>query len=469
MPQSCPEPDRELESQLDIVVLAAGQGTRMRSRLPKVVHEIGGRPMLEHVLEVAQSLGPARIHVVYGHGGDIVRERVHRRPVTWVHQAEQLGTGHAVAQALPGLGTGKVLILYGDVPLILTKTLRPLLAAVTPECLALLTATLEKPDGYGRIVRDDRGTVRAIVEHQDADAEVRAIKEINTGILAADAAALSRWVHALETNNAQGEYYLTDVIARAVGEGCDIATAEPTETSEIFGVNDRSQLAHLERCYQRRKVQELMAAGVTVRDPARLDIRGTVVAGQDVAIDVNVVLEGNVRLGSGVMIGPNSVVRDAEIGADTRILENCVIEQARVGPSCRIGPFSRLRPGAVLGESVHIGNFVEVKRSEIGDRSKVNHLTYVGDSEIGRDVNIGAGTITCNYDGANKHRTVIGDEAFIGSGVELVAPITVGRGATIGAGSTIGHDAPEDQLTVERSRQKSVPGWERPVKHASER
>ncbi len=449
---------------LDVIVLAAGQGTRMRSAVPKVLHEIAGRSLLERVLDVAAELGADRVHVVYGHGGEAVRAAAHRSGVGWVKQAEQLGTGHAVAQALPELGEGTVLVLYGDVPLITSATCRRLLNEVGSDTVALLTATLADASGYGRIVRDGSGAVTSIVEDNDATDDQRTIQEVNTGILAARAEPLKRWVRALGTDNAQGEYYLTDVIRLAVNEGKAVRTAQPEEVTETLGVNDREQLAYLERCFQRRQVRALMANGVTIRDPERLDIRGEVTAESDVTIDVNVVFEGKVHLAGGVRIGPNNLVRDSTVGACSEILANCVIEEATVGPDCRVGPFSRLRPGAQLGESVHIGNYVEVKKSSIGDGSKVNHLTYVGDSDVGRAVNIGAGTITCNYDGVSKHRTVIEDEAFIGSGVELVAPVRIGRGATIGAGSTIGKDAPPDGLTLERARQKTISGWRRPVK-----
>ena len=449
---------------LDVVVLAAGQGTRMRSSRPKVLHEIAGRSLLERVVDVGEELGADRLHVVYGHGGDAVREATHRGDIRWVHQPEQLGTGHAVAQVLPGLGDGIVLILYGDVPLLSAETCRRLLTHASGGTVALLTACLDDASGYGRILRDEQGLVTSIIEDKDATEAQRAIREINTGILAADASSLKRWVGGLGTNNAQGEYYLTDIIGLAVAEGKAISTVHPNELSEVLGVNDRAQLAYLERCFQRRQVQALMARGVTVRDPDRLDVRGEITAEPDVTIDVNVVLEGTVHLAEGVEIGPNNIVRDSSVGKNTQLLANCVIEEASIGPDCRVGPFARLRPGAELGASVHIGNYVEVKKSSIGDGSKVNHLTYVGDSEVGRAVNIGAGTITCNYDGANKHRTVIEDEAFIGSGVELVAPVRVGRGATIGAGSTIGKDAPAQELTFERARQKTISGWKRPVK-----
>lgn len=452
---------------LEVVVLAAGQGSRMYSARPKVLHEIAGRSMLERVLDVVDELDPCRTHVVFGHGGAQVRDAIDRPELNWVCQAKQLGTGHAVAQAASHFGNGTVLVLYGDVPLITVATCERLLAGVTRDSVALLTALLKNTAGYGRVVRDEAGTIARIVEEKDATPEERAIKEINTGILATDAASLRRWVQALETNNAQGEYYLTDVIQLAVGDGKRVHVTQPNAMEEILGINDRQQLAYAERRFQRRQVRALMASGVTVSDPDRVDIRGDVSAARDVVIDVNVVFEGDVHLAEGVRVGPNNLIRNSVVGENSEILANCVLENARVGRNCRVGPFSRLRPGTELGESVHIGNFVEVKKSSIADRSKVNHLTYIGDTEIGRGVNIGAGTITCNYDGVNKHRTVIKDDVFVGSGVELVAPITVESGATIGAGSTIGRDVPADKLTLERSRERTISSWKRPSKASS--
>jgi len=474
---------------LVVIILAAGEGKRMRSSLPKVLHPLAGRPLLAHVVATARALDPAAILVVHGHGGEQVSERLGELDVEWVLQAEQLGTGHAVAQALPHVpgraparasgeapdrapdpasdqapGQAVLLVLYGDVPLVGVHTLGEVVEHARGGALALVTVDLEDPAGYGRIVRDGSGRVSAIVEERDASESERAIREVNTGILAAPAAHLGRWLARLDNDNAQGEYYLTDTVAAAVADGVAVQTALAESVEEVLGVNDRAQLARLERVVQAREAARLMREGVTLLDPARVDLRGEVRAGEDVTIDVNVVLEGRVVLGDGVRIGPGSVVRDAEIGARTRILEHCVVEGARIGPECRIGPFARIRPQTRLGRGVHVGNYVEVKKSDIGEGSKVNHLSYVGDAEIGRRVNVGAGTITCNYDGANKHRTVIGDDAFIGSGTELVAPVTVGAGATVGAGSTISKDVPPGTLAVARSRQQVKEGWKRPTK-----
>ncbi|MEM7252959.1 MAG: bifunctional UDP-N-acetylglucosamine diphosphorylase/glucosamine-1-phosphate N-acetyltransferase GlmU [Pseudomonadota bacterium] len=451
-------------SELDVVILAAGQGTRMRSNRPKVLHELAGRPLLGWVVGAAKSLKPRSISIVYGHGGDQVRETFQAEELQWVHQAEQLGTGHAVQQAAPGLANdGTVLVLYGDVPLVRPSTLQSMVDGCTESNLALLTAFVDDPTGYGRIVRES-GSVRGIVEHKDATSAQLEINEINTGIMALPAGPMRRWLAGLRQDNAQGELYLTDVIEMAATEGCEVIAAHPECVEEVMGINDRVQLNQLERFWQRQTANRLMLQGATIADPDRVDVRGSVRVGQDVTIDVNVVFEGDVEIADGVHIGPNNVIRNASIGAGTQVFANCVIEDATVGASSRIGPFARLRPQAELADEVHIGNFVEVKKSQIGERSKVNHLTYVGDSEIGCDVNVGAGTITCNYDGANKHKTVIGDNAFIGSGVELVAPVRIGAGATIGAGSTIGKDAPAEQLTVERARQSTIQGWKRPEK-----
>ncbi|QKT03598.1 bifunctional UDP-N-acetylglucosamine diphosphorylase/glucosamine-1-phosphate N-acetyltransferase GlmU [Ectothiorhodospiraceae bacterium 2226] len=453
-----------MASALSVVVLAAGQGTRMRSRVPKVLHTLADRPLLAHVLDTAAALQPAAIYVVHGHGAEAVRAHFATRDdVHWVLQAEQHGTGHAVAQALPAIPREhRVLVLYGDVPLVEVDTLRRLLAA--EGALALMTATLKDPTGYGRIQRDADGRVHGIVEQKDAGPEQLAIREVNTGILAADAARLGDWLARVDNSNAQGEYYLTDVVGLAATEGVEVASAQPDSIDEILGVNDRSQLAHLERVYQRRAAERLMRAGVTLRDPARFDLRGTLEAGQDVTIDVNVIIEGRVVLGSGVSVGAHCVLKDVTIADGAQIAAHSVLDGAEVGAGARIGPFARLRPGARLAAAVHVGNFVEVKASEVGEGSKINHLSYVGDAHVGAGVNIGAGTITCNYDGANKHRTVIGDGAFIGSDTQLVAPVTVGPGATIGAGSTITRDTPADELTLSRSPQRTVKGWQRPVK-----
>ncbi len=452
--------------ELTVVILAAGQGTRMRSRLPKVLHHLGNRPLLAHVLDTAERLRPRELAVVYGHGGEQVRRAfAGRSGITWVHQAEQLGTGHAVAQALEALDPrGTVLVLYGDVPLIQEATLRELLAARAEAELVLLTARLADPTGYGRIVRDDHGRLQAIVEEKDASEAERLIDEVNTGVLAAGAASLSRWVAALERGNAQGEYYLTDVVAMAVAEGVVVATCHPREPDEFLGVNDRMQLAQLERRYQHRQAETLMRAGVSLRDPARLDVRGRVEVGRDVAIDVDVILEGEVVLGEGVEIGPFCHLKDVRLGPGCKVLSHSVLESVEAAEGVTIGPFARLRPGTSLASGAKVGNFVEIKNAQVGEGSKINHLSYVGDAEVGRDVNIGAGTITCNYDGANKHRTIIGDHAFIGSDSQLVAPVRIGEGATIGAGSTITRDAPPHALTLSRVPQRTREGWQRPVK-----
>ncbi len=453
---------------ISTLILAAGQGTRMRSALPKVLHRLAGRPLLEHVCRAALELGDAKLLIVHGHGGEQVREALSAIPARWIEQAEQLGTGHAVEQALPQIpDTDLVLILYGDVPLITPATLRRLVEAGAGSGFGLLTVVLEQPHGYGRILRDEGGEVTGIVEEKDADESQRAITEVNTGFMAVRAGLLKDWIARLENDNAQGEFYLTDVVAMAAAEGCRVVTVQPDDPCEVMGVNDRVQLAALERHYQQRQAEALMRQGVTLRDPARFDLRGSLEAGRDVEIDVDVVLEGEVRIGEGARIGPGCVIRDAEIGEGVEILAHCVIDQAGIGAGSRIGPFARLRPGTVLAAGTHIGNFVEVKNSTIGEGSKVNHLSYIGDTEIGSGVNVGAGTITCNYDGAHKHRTVIEDEVFIGSDTQLVAPVRVGRGATIGAGTTLTRDAPPDTLTLSRAPQKSVPGWQRPRKEKS--
>jgi bifunctional UDP-N-acetylglucosamine pyrophosphorylase/glucosamine-1-phosphate N-acetyltransferase len=450
---------------LAVVILAAGQGKRMRSSSPKVLHPIAGRPMLAHVVDTARQLEPASISVVYGHGGEHVRDSLGQNDLRWWLQAEQLGTGHALTQALPDIDDrATILVLYGDVPLIRRSTLQELLAGLQGHGISLLSVLLSDPAGYGRIVRDHKGCVRRIVEEKDASEAERAITEVNTGILAARAADLRRWLDRIDNENAQGEYYLTDCIGLAVMEGAAVHAELCGDADEVRGINDKRQLAQVERAYQRRQADELMRQGVTVLDPARLDVRGQVQVGIDVTLDVNVVLMGQVELADGVVIGPNCVVRDAIIGPETEILPNCVIEESQIGARCHVGPFTRIRPRTLLTSDVKLGNFVEVKASRIGVGSKVNHLSYIGDTEMGSGTNIGAGTIVCNYDGASKHRTVIGDDVFIGSDVQLVAPVSVGDGATIGAGSTITKDAPPGELTLSRSSQKTVPGWQRPVK-----
>ncbi len=450
--------------QLSVIILAAGQGTRMRSELPKVLHTLAGRPLLEHVYQAASALAAARVYIVYGHGGERVKEALCDLNAEWIEQARQLGTGHAVAQALPAIDPQhRVLIVYGDVPLITGATLERLVAAAD-NGLALLTVERPDPSGYGRIVRSPSGAVQRIVEEQDASAEQLAIREINTGTLAVSARRLKDWVARLDNRNAQGEYYLTDVIAMAVAEPVPIATVSPDSVFEVTGVNDRVHLAELERYYQRCQAEHLMRAGVTLLDPQRFDLRGDLEIGQDVVIDANVILEGRIRIGHGVQIGPNTTIKDCEIADRVVILANSVLDGARIGSGARIGPFSRIRPETQLAEAVHIGNFVEVKQSAVASGSKINHLSYVGDAEIGRNVNIGAGTITCNYDGANKHKTIIGNDVFIGSDTQLVAPVRIADGATIGAGTTVTDDAPAGTLTVGRARQTSVPGWQRPRK-----
>lgn len=450
---------------LTVIILAAGQGKRMRSGLPKVLHELAGRPMLAHVLETAAALRARDVRVVFGHGGERVRESFSAAEVSWIRQARQQGTGHAVKQALPGINPrDTVLVLYGDVPLVQAGTLRGLTRRAARGQLAILTAELDDPTGYGRIIRGGRGRVAAIVEEKDASRAQRELREINTGLMACPAGLLAKWVRRLRANNAQREYYLTDIIAMAAKEGVGIAAVRAASAEEVLGINDKSQLADAERVLRQRAAAALMAQGVTLIDPERLDVRGAVRCGRDVVIDANVLLEGTVRIGDGVRVGPFTHIRDSEIGADTRIHSHCVMDGASVGRSCEIGPYARLRPGVEMAGDGKVGNFVEVKKSSIGRGSKVNHLTYVGDATIGDRVNVGAGTITCNYDGAHKHRTVIGDDVFIGSGVELVAPVEIRDGATIGAGSTITKDAPARQLTLARARQATISHWKRPTK-----
>ncbi|MFC0665877.1 bifunctional UDP-N-acetylglucosamine diphosphorylase/glucosamine-1-phosphate N-acetyltransferase GlmU [Azotobacter chroococcum] len=449
---------------LDIVILAAGQGTRMRSALPKVLHPVAGNSMLGHVVATARQLAPQGIHVVIGHGAELVRERLAADDLNFVLQAEQLGTGHAVAQALPALSAERVLILYGDVPLIEADTLQRLLAQVGPDRLALLTVDLVDPTGYGRIVRDAAGKVVAIVEHKDASPEQRAICEGNTGILAVPGARLADWLGRLSNDNAQGEFYLTDVIAMAVADGLTVATEQPLDAMEVQGANDRIQLAQLERHYQLRTARRLMAQGVTLRDPARFDVRGEVSVGRDVLIDVNVILEGRVMIEDGVEIGPNCVIRDSTLRRGAQVRANSHLEGAELGEGADCGPFARLRLGAVLKAKAHVGNFVELKNAVLGEGAKAGHLSYLGDAEIGARTNIGAGTITCNYDGANKFRTVMGEDVFIGSNSALVAPVTLGDRATTGAGSVITEDVPADSLALGRGRQRNIEGWQRPTK-----
>lgn len=452
-------------AKLSVIILAAGQGVRMCSSLPKVLHPLGGRPLLAHVVAAVRNLKALKILVVYGHGGETVPETIGSgENITWIEQVQQLGTGHAVAQAMPEVSDADtVLVLYGDVPLINTETLAELIS-LGEDNLGLLTVHLDDPTGYGRIIRDSQGNVQRIVEEKEANETQRKINEINTGVLAVNAGRMRGWLNKLDNNNVQGEFYLTDIIAQAVADKLAIKTIHPVCEEEVLGVNDRAQLAELESYYQYKQAQALMAQGVTIIDPARIDIRGDVNVAKDVTIDINVILNGKVTIAEGVYIGPNCVITDSVLDQGVQVQAMSVIEQAHVGENSRIGPFARLRPGTELAAETHIGNFVEIKNSQVGQGSKINHLSYVGDSDVGSGVNIGAGTITCNYDGAYKHKTVIEDDVFIGSDTQLVAPVTVGAGATIGAGTTITRDVPPGELTLSRSPQKTIEGWKRPVK-----
>nr|WP_067289262.1 bifunctional UDP-N-acetylglucosamine diphosphorylase/glucosamine-1-phosphate N-acetyltransferase GlmU [Marinobacterium profundum] len=453
---------------LDVIILAAGQGSRMKSKKPKVLHGIGGKPMVQHVIDCALELDAPRIHVVVGHGAEQVREALGDQALNFALQAEQLGTGHAVAQALDGTeASGISLVLYGDVPLTRSETLRQLVAIAAQDKLGLLTVKLTDPSGYGRIIRNDADQVVAIVEHKDATEAQREVDEVNTGIMALPTRLLADWLPKLSSNNVQGEYYLTDVIAMAADQGVLIEAIQPEHEQEVQGVNNRLQQAELERWYQLREAQRLMHQGVTLLDPSRLDVRGNLSVGLDVVIDINCLFEGKVTLGNDVTIGANCHISDAVIGDGCHIKANSVIEQATMQENCDIGPFARLRPGTVLAAGVKVGNFVETKKARIGEGSKVSHLSYVGDALIGSGVNVGAGTITCNYDGVNKSQTEIGDGAFIGSNSALVAPVKVGAGATVGAGSTITKDVADDQLSVARAKQRNLDGWPRPTKRES--
>jgi bifunctional UDP-N-acetylglucosamine pyrophosphorylase / glucosamine-1-phosphate N-acetyltransferase len=454
---------------LAVVILAAGQGKRMKSDLPKVLQPLAGQPLLGHVVSRARGLNPSSMHVVYGHGGDQVRAALANEKLQWALQAEQLGTGHAVMQAMPNVSDDEtVLVLYGDVPLIRPETLQQLLAATGPKAMSLLTVILDDPQGYGRIVRQ-RGAIQKIVEQKDATKAQLAIRECNSGIMAAPARLLRKWLGKLKNANAQGEYYLTDVIAMAVKDKVKVTPLIAPTTDETLGINDKAQLAQVEALHRAERARELMIAGATLADPARIDIRAQVTVGRDVFIDANVLLEGKVALGDRVRIGPNVVLRDVSIGADSVIHPNSVLEQSELGAGCLIGPYARVRPGSKLGAGVHIGNFVELKKTLIADGSKANHLTYLGDAVVGKGVNIGAGTITCNYDGVNKSTTTIEDGAFIGSGNMLVAPVRIGKDATTGAGSTITKEAPDGKLTLARTKQTTLEGWKRPQKMSKDK
>jgi bifunctional UDP-N-acetylglucosamine pyrophosphorylase/glucosamine-1-phosphate N-acetyltransferase len=449
---------------MNVVILAAGMGKRMQSALPKVLHPLAGKPLLAHVVDTARALSPSCVAIVYGHGGNAVVDAFQQPDIHFAQQTPQLGTGHAVMQALPLLDdNAPTLILYGDVPLTTSTTLQRLVDLASTDKLGILTVTLTNPTGYGRIVRE-HGHITRIVEQKDATEAEKTISEVNTGIMVVPTPKLKQWLSTLSNNNAQNEYYLTDIVARAVADGTPIVSAQPDSIDETLGVNSKVQLAELERIYQQRYAHRLLEQGVTLLDPARIDVRGTLNCGKDVSIDVNCVFEGNVTLADNVTIGANCIIQNATIGAGTHIKPFTHIDQTEIGQGAQIGPYARLRPGAVLSDDVHIGNFVEVKKSHIGTGSKANHLAYIGDATIGARVNIGAGVITCNYDGVNKSRTVIGDDAFIGSDTQLIAPVVVGNGATIGAGTTLSKDAPAEQLTLSRTRQTSLPGWKRPVK-----
>ena len=451
---------------LEVIILAAGKGTRMVSSLPKVLHQVAGKPMLQHVLDTCHELGADRLHVVYGYGGDLLREKIQNDDVNWILQAEQNGTGHAVDIAMSHVSDeSTIIVLYGDVPLISKESLNTLLQACGEQSVALMTAFLQDGGSYGRILRDSNQCFQSIVEHRDATPEQCEINEINTGFLAAPAARLKSWVSKLECENAQGEFYLTDIFAMAVADGVPVETCQPVDNSEILGINDRQNLSEVERIYQQQQAKRYLQAGLTVCDPNRFDIRGSLKHGKDCSIDINVIIEGDVTLGDRVSVGPNTLLRNMTIGDDVEIKANCILEDSSIGELAIIGPFARIRPESEIASLAHIGNFVEIKKSQVGSGSKVNHLSYIGDTEIGADVNIGAGVITCNYDGANKFKTIIGNNAFIGSDSQLVAPVEIGKGATIGAGSTITQNAPDNELTLSRAEQKTRKGWQRPVKN----
>ncbi len=451
---------------LSIVILAAGQGIRMRSELPKVLHRLAGKTMLEHVYNSASLVNHRQVYVVYGYGGDQVKNAHAELDVEWILQKEQLGTGHAVKQALPHIpDQDHVMILYGDIPMITSDTLHKLEQAASASGFSLLTTCIDNPTGYGRIIRNDIGDVVRIVEEKDAEGEERSICEINTGIMVVAAGPLKRWIKALKNKNTQKEFYLTDIVEMAVNKGMTVSTIDPGSAVEVRGINDRAQLAEIERYYQLIQAHQLMRRGVSIMDPSRFDLRGDVEIGQDIMIDINVLLEGRLKIGNNVTIGANCCIRESIIGDNVDIMPNSVIENAIIGNGCRIGPFARIRPDTLLDDNVHIGNFVEVKKSQIGKGSKINHLSYVGDSEVGKNVNIGAGTITCNYDGANKHKTIIEDDVFIGSNTQLIAPVKIGAGATIAAGTTVVKDVESGVLAISRPEQKIVTKWKRPKKH----
>jgi bifunctional UDP-N-acetylglucosamine pyrophosphorylase/glucosamine-1-phosphate N-acetyltransferase len=451
-------------SELSVVILAAGKGTRMYSQLPKVLHPLAGKPMVRHVIDTATQVGAKKIYLVYGHGGELLKKNLVQCPVDWVLQEKQLGTGHAMQQAAPSFSDNEnVLMLYGDVPLISPDTLQRLLAAKPTGGIGLLTVTLADPSGYGRIVREN-GQITGIVEHKDATNEQLLINEINTGILVADGASFKRWLSQLNNNNSQGEYYITDIIAMAYAEGQKITAVQPSRLSEVEGVNNRLQLARLERIYQQEQAERLLLEGVMLADPQRFDLRGELIHGMDVTIDTNVIFEGRVELGNRVKIGAGCIIKNCIIGDDCEISPYSVFEDAILASECTVGPFARLRPGAELAQGAHVGNFVEMKKAHLGKGSKAGHLSYLGDATIGDNVNIGAGTITCNYDGANKHQTVIGDDVFVGSDTQLVAPVRVGKGVTIAAGTTVTHDVSDGGLLISRVAQVHKPSWQRPEK-----
>ena len=451
-------------TKLSVVILAAGKGTRMYSDLPKVLHKIAGKPMVKHVIDTAKQLNAAQIHLIYGHGADLLKQRLADEPVNWVFQAEQLGTGHAMQQAAPFFADDEnILMLYGDAPLITTETLQKLIAAKPENGIALLTVNLENPTGYGRIIRQD-GNVTAIVEQKDANAEQLKITEVNTGVMVSDGASFKKWLERLDNNNAQGEYYMTDVIGLANQDGFKVVAVQATDMMEVEGANNRLQMAALERYFQRKQAQKRLLAGVSLPDPERFDLRGELEHGKDVEIDINVIIEGNVRLGNRVKIGAGCVLKNVEIADDVEIKPYSVLENAVVGEKAAIGPFSRLRPGAELAAETHVGNFVEIKQAKVGKGSKVNHLTYIGDAEIGCDCNIGAGVITCNYDGANKFKTVIGDNVFVGSDSQLIAPVTIADNVTVAAGATVTDNVEAGELVISRVRQRHIPNWKRPTK-----